>query len=460
MRRIFLKYKIKKGGNSKEMKRIIACLLALCLVLGLVGCGSSVEKETPDTQAGDNQGQATGKPQKLNMLFMSGIYADSAREITEEFKEETGLEVEVDDVPYVSLHEKIMLDFSSQAGGYDVIMLNVPWLGEALPYLEPLDPYIEKNNVDIEDFIPSILDACKWDGVQYGLPRAPTPNMMTYRTDLVETPPKTYEEYLAIAKKFTDPSKGMYGISIPGKKAQYAVQYLVRLWAMGGEVADEDWNVTILSDEANRRAMENLVETSKYADEACLSWELEESINAFLQGNAVFCEAWPTLGLIQNADNPQKSKVVGKWAIAPFPEEVTSKKQMSLHSIVISKYSKNKDAAFQWLNMLMSAEKQTQFYEQFGVLPSRSSFWQREDIKNSSIGPIGEGIKDGLPKWRIPVSAELDSIMANAVGSCMSGQMTVDEAIEFFDSELKRAIENNPPPEGSKNINAVAVKDE
>lgn len=433
------------------MKCSISCIL-LTVMLSLTACGG-VGNTAKDTSGGK---EVSGSKDTLNVLFMSGAYADSARSMSEDYKEKTGVNVEVSDVPFSSFHETAMLDFASQAGSYDVVAVNLSWLGEFAPHLEPLDQRVADSGMDVGAFIPSVYNACKWDGTLYGFPDAPTPNMMAYRTDLIDTPPDTYEKYMELAQKFNDPAHGMYGISIPGKKEQYAVLYLVRSWAMGADVADEDWNV-IVNGQVGREAMSQLGEVVKYSDPAGLSWGLEESINAFIQGKAAFCEAWPTLGIIQNADDPEKSTICGNWAIAPYPEEKTGIKQMSLWCVAVSKYSKNKDAAFNWIKEYSSLENQEKFYDQFGILPSYTSFWEQDSIKNSSIGPLGEGLKQCLTKWRIPVSAELDSIMANAVSSYMSGQMTLDKSMEFFDSELTRALKNNPPPAGSKNDTAIAI---
>lgn len=425
-------------------KRLLALLTTVCL-FPLIAC----DKQSPDIVNRDKG--------SLSMLYMSGIYADSARSLADEFKEKTGYSIQVDDVPFASYHEKAMLDITSGSGSYDVIAVNLSWLGEFAPYLEPLKSYVDRNEVDTADYIPNVLDACAWDNELYGFPLAPTPNMMTYRTDLVNTPPVTYEEYLKLAAEFHDPENNMYGISIPGKKEQYAVLYLARLWAMGADVADANWNVTV-GNEITTAAMKQLGDTMKYCDPAALSWGLEESINAFVSGNAVFCEAWPTLGLIQAADDPEKSSIIDNWAIAPFPPEATGLNQMSIWCVSINKDSQNKEAAFEWLNMYSSAEKQEEFYNTFGVLPSRTSFWERDDVKNSKIGPLGEGLKTALPKWRVPVSAELDTIMANAVSSYMANQMTLDETMDFFKSELEKAISNTPPAEGITNYNAETIE--
>ena len=80
---------------------------------------------------------------------------------------------------------------------------------------------------------------------------------------------------------------------------------------------------------------------------------------------------------------------------------------------------------------------------------SASQFRQAEAAK-------GARRKLNKDKKRI---AELDTIMANAVSSYMSGQMSLDEAMSFFSTEMKKALQNNPPPEGSKNTNAIAISE-
>lgn len=91
------------------------------------------------------------------------------------------------------------------------------------------------------------------------------------------------------------------------------------------------------------------------------------------------------------------TKIVGNWAIAPFPEEATGMKQMSIWCVAVSKYSQNKEAAFEWLKEYSSPEHQTQFYEEFGVLPSLTSFWEQPEVKDSVIGPLARDSKNVCP---------------------------------------------------------------
>ena len=179
---------------------------------------------------------------------------------------------------------------------------------------------MDKDNYKTDEFIEKVLEnSGEWQGVQTGIPNASTPQLFAYRTDLLpDGLPDTWEEYREVAKELTDKDKGMYGISVSATTGQLGGVFDYILWSMGGAWADEDWNVTIDSQET-RDALNHLKEIQDYADPSILSWGTEESIKAFLDGNAAICETWPTLGLVQAADDESQSKVAGKMGIKYNP---------------------------------------------------------------------------------------------------------------------------------------------
>lgn len=401
-------------------------------------------------------GYAAGKKENLAFIGQTGNYANSVKALAERMANDTQKVIDVYDVAYSSLHENIMLDLSSGSGSYDLVMTNASWLEECSQYFIDLGPYVKKAGIDLSKFSKSTIDACTINGVLYALPVAPTPNMMAYRTDLVKNPPKTWDEYLKIAASYTDSSKGMYGVSLPGAKAQCAVLFLVRLWSMGQDVADENWNV-IVDSPIGRKAMQHLKDTMQYADPACLTWGLNEAHAAFLQGNAVFCEAWPTLGIAQKADNPELSKIKGKWAMAPFPEDTSGVKQMSLQCFGISKNCKDIDTAFNFIKEYVSYDYQAECYKKYSTLPSLLQFYDSDSIRKSPLAALGDGFRGVcLTKWNIYASAEQDTIMTNAVGSFMAGEMDLDAVMKYYSTNLKRVLSETKPK--YKNEHAVQIK--
>ena len=108
------------------MKKRLTCGLLCVSMIASLGVSAFAEDAT---ETGDQKYAG----EKLTVLYMSGVYADAANSIKDEFEAATGAEVEVIDMPYSELHEKILLDLTSQTGTYDVIDVASQWDGEFAP---------------------------------------------------------------------------------------------------------------------------------------------------------------------------------------------------------------------------------------------------------------------------------------------------------------------------------------
>ena len=443
-------------------KKVLALLLSISMLF-CVACSGNNSNSTSGNNSAENTGTNDQRPyegETLTVLFMSGTYADAARElVVPEFEERTGAKVEIVDFPYASLHEKMLLDFTSGTASYDVVSVACQWDGEMAPFLEPLDSYIERDNFDVDDFDQNIWDnAGRWEGVTYGVPHANTPYTMAYRTDLVSEDelPTTWEEYLAIAQKYYDPENGMYGVAPAASVTQYGSVYYGRLWSLGGEWADENWNATLESEE-NRKALELSKQIIETADPACLSWGLAEASAAFAAGNAVFLEGWPTLNFWAMAQDPEQNKIGDNWALAPFPQEKTGLNTLSAWDISINAASEKKDLGWEFIKAYTDAETQFEIFQKFAILSPRISFWEREEIKSSQLYPLKDALSDSLIWWRIPASEEAKSEISVGMSAYFAGESTLEEAMAYQQEGVERALQNNPPPEGLLNKTAQIV---
>ena len=103
----------------------MALLCVAMLSTMLAGCGGSGGKSSKA------DGDKPYSGEKLTVLYMSGVYAEAAESMVDEFEEKTGATVEVVDFPYTTLHEKTLLDLTSGTGSYDVVdVCKVSWDGE------------------------------------------------------------------------------------------------------------------------------------------------------------------------------------------------------------------------------------------------------------------------------------------------------------------------------------------
>ena len=437
------------------MKKLLALLLALVMVLSMAACGASEPKEEAPAADAEAPAAEAGLPyegETLTVLYMSGVYADAARAMVPEFEAATGAKVEVVDYPYLTLHEKALLDLTSFTGSYDVIDVASQWDGEFAPFLEPLNAYVEKDNYDMSVWIDNVLANCgEWQGTIVGIPNACTPQVFAYRTDLLpDGIPDTWEGYREALAAVNDPANGVYGVTVSEVAGQLGGVFDYVLWSMGGNWADEDWNITIDSAET-RAALEHLYAIKEYSDPANLAWGVDESIQAFLDGKAAVCETWPTLGVTQKGDDPAQSKIVGNWALDVIPYEETGITLLSAWDVAIPAGSQNKDLAWEWVKMYTSYDMQNKFYDEFAIFSPRKAFWEQEKMANLSA--VREGLDYANMWWRIPASVEADSMINTIVGSYLSDQIDLEEAVAQLDAALTAALENSPPEEGIKNYN-------
>ena len=425
------------------MKKILAIALALCMVLSLCAVAASADDKP---YAG----------QKLTVLYMSGVYAQAAEAMKAEFEEATGATVEIVDMPYTELHEKILLDATSGAGTYDVVDVASQWDGEFAPFMTNLAEYIEKDSYDTSVFIQNVLDNCGiWQGEFYGIPNASTPQLFAYRTDILpDGLADTWEGYREQLAAVTDADNGFYGANISGITGQLGGVFDYVLWSMGGAWADEDWNVTIDSDEA-RAALNHLkaLNDEGIIDPNWLNWGTDESIQAFLRGDSAVCETWPTLGLVQAADDPDQSAVVGNWALSVIPQEKTGITLLSAWDVAIPAGSQNKDLAWEWIKMYTSAEKQNEFYNDFGILCPREAFWEQDGIKGTYMDTVRAALDTANMWWRVPASTEVDTMLNTEVSAYISGMQDLDTTIANMQSGIEQALMYNPVDEGIVNYN-------
>ncbi|MDY0209274.1 MAG: sugar ABC transporter substrate-binding protein [Bacilli bacterium] len=396
-------------------------------------------------------GQAE-QPKKITALYFSSTYADAAKSYVDEFKEKTGITVEIVEYPYISLYERMGLALATGDTSYDLVTVACQWDGEFEPFLEDLSDYIERDNWDEADIMQKLWQQSGiWNNRIIGIPFANTPQLISYRTDLVGTPPKTWDEFFGVCDELYDPNKGFYPIAVPGVKEQLSGLWMSVHWSLDGRWADEDWNVTIDAEET-REALRITKRWFDYADPAAPAWGLPEADAAFLNGKAAFCFAWPTLGVAVQGDNPERSKVVDKWAVAGFPAEKTGVTNLSSWDIGIPKASKNKDAAWEWIKFYTSKEKQLTNFTDFSILPSRTSVWENPVIKQSKMYPH-KAISDkgAVIWWRIPAGTMAETYVRDAVANYVTGQWDIERAVKYMEKNFKELLAKYPPAEGVKN---------
>lgn len=111
---------------------------------------------------------------QLSVLMEGHPTTDAIQKMLPDFKEATGIDVAIELVPEQDLTSKILLEFSSKSGRYDIVEDNIIYIPGFVSsnYIVPLDDKLAKypKLFDRADFLPGYLKTNVIDGKTYGLP--------------------------------------------------------------------------------------------------------------------------------------------------------------------------------------------------------------------------------------------------------------------------------------------------
>lgn len=153
-----------------------------------------------------------------------GREGEVAADLVRDFERENpGIRVRVEQLPWTAAHEKLLTAFAGNATP-DLAQLGNSWLPEfvALGALDALDASLASTpDIDPADYFPGIWDTNVVQGALYGIPWYVDTRLLFYRRDLLAqagftAPPKNWDEWMAmLAAIKSHVGPGRYAILLP-----------------------------------------------------------------------------------------------------------------------------------------------------------------------------------------------------------------------------------------------------
>jgi multiple sugar transport system substrate-binding protein len=256
-----------------------------------------------------------------------------------EFAELTGATVNVVDVPFGDLYQKLLNDFASGTNSYDVAVFAPQWMGDYVAggYLEELDARVKSDSaLDWQDIGPFFRDfSATYEGKLYTIPLDGDFQMVYYRTDLAADlglkAPTTWDEYVAFAKAVsakglkTDDGKPVFGSCIGKKKGgqsywmitSIASAYLQSQGTGQGAFFDLDTFKPLYGENPGfQKALEIYAETTKYGPADEINIDVGDTRGLWNAGQCALTIDWGDIGTLAIAEG---SKVNGKTGAVILP---------------------------------------------------------------------------------------------------------------------------------------------
>ncbi|MBA3507234.1 MAG: sugar ABC transporter substrate-binding protein [Betaproteobacteria bacterium] len=381
------------------------------------------------------------------------VWGRSLRTAIAEFeKENPDIKVRPDPVPLAQRDVKYTT--AIRAGeGPDVFALDANPVRQYIAegWVRDLSPFIQREGGSkfTSDFYPNTLLPVTVDKKIYGIPMNTVAMGLVYNKKLfdeagIAAPPKTWDEFRAVAKKLTRSSTpggpvDRWAFTVVMAPAGFDLRVSSIIRSFGGDFLTPDWQHSALNTPEVKAAFNyilDLIQVDKTIPPGVTQVDANGA-RRMLANQQIAMKIGTTWSFAEvSAMNPQ----LDGWnvlKIAPMPRQPGASKPVytTLYqkSLFINKNSKNPDAAWKLVKFLTDGPRMQRWFDDNNMLSSRRSVNEGYDkIKSSASAALVAGeIQHGaflplIPQWPQVLDAFRQNLQAAAAGSKTRDQALAD----------------------------------
>ena len=448
----------------KAVKKWASIALLLTLLLSFCACSqrapAASNGSAGSTPANTETGADRLKEQKeLNVLYCVSDFPSSLEAYNKEFEEKYGVKVNYSTLGADTYFEKMLIELSSNSDAYDSIYFFSPQFLQyaSNSWLTNMDKLIADKSItddtllDMGSFMPTGLEAGKYEGTTYALPVGMFTVLLYYRTDLFEAaglkgPPDTWEDFEKYAKILH--KDGVAGMAMRGARSTGGSEgsiwhWPMMLYAMGGDfVKDFPGDMTpVLNTPEAIKSVEyftNLLQN--YSIKSATVCNYEDITVAVQQGDvAMWIDGAP---IVKQYNHAEKSKSYGKIGVAPVPKGPSGRiSTLNAHFLGIPANAKNKELAWAYTQWSLSYDMLVKLsVEGTFPVPARTNVYDDPafmDKNNVLDGKWLSVMRETLSEFThypyrplTPEWPEVADIVSGEISNVMAGQITAAEAME------------------------------
>jgi multiple sugar transport system substrate-binding protein len=363
--------------------------------------------------------------------------------LLEKFEQENpDIDVAMTELTWNDGHEKIVVAFTSGTEP-DVLELGSDWVPE-FSSQGVLAEVTDEAAALREDYL--LWDPVLYQDKVYGFPWTLDSRAMFYNRELMrragldpDRPPETWPELLRAVQAIDALDEQTYGFGAnSGERHRLYKKFLPFLWSNDGKILSDDWQRCLLDRPESVQALEfylkltrhGMVETQKMLD------------RAFMAGQIGF---WQSGGWLISLIGKEAPDLDYGVALVPRPsrERGESRSFAGGEYLVISKRSKQRDAALRLIRFLISPEHALELTKAHkGATPAaRSAFDDPYFANDPRLSVFNKQLLTSVmppmhPKW-----VYMEEAIERAVEKAMYGKASAAEALQEATEKINELLE-------------------
>lgn len=311
--------------------------------------------------------------------------------------------------------------------------------------VEPLNKYIEKDNISLDNYANSVVKAYKLDGIQYAMPRDIDSIGLAFNKKIFDeagvaypTNDWTWEDMIKASTKIKKSLKGIYPVAfeMDGQNSYYNI-----IPQAGGFVINDDMTKSGYDDPKSIdgiKMISNLIKDGLMPSAEELS---DMDTVSLFQSNKVamfYAGSWNVQSFVTNKE------LEGQIGFVRMP---LIKKRIAVSNgigLMMSAKSKNKDAAWKLIKFLTSEESQSYLATSGTVIPALKKaepLWS-ESFKNIDTSGF---IKQLSYAYSLPTSkdaAKWRDVEEDLFKKVWAGRISPEEASLELAQKMNQALKD------------------
>lgn len=362
-------------------------------------------------------------------------------------RENPGVHVMVQQVPWSAAHEKLLTAFAGDVLP-DVAQMGNTWIAEfaALNAIASLVEMADASSViEEKDYFPGIWATNRVAGTLYGVPWYVDTRLLFYRQDILRAagivrPPRDWAEWVQAATAVkTYVGKDNFALSVPLN--EFDLQVALALQQGVPLLRDGDRYGNFSSPELVAALDFYLDFFRKGLAPASSESGMSNVWDEFARGYFTFYLSGPwNIGEFRRR---LPAEMQNNWmtAILPGPSGPGASTAGG-SSLVVFKHSEHRDMAFRLVEFLSRPDIQQQFYQLSGNLPPRRSSWRGDRLESDPyLVAFREQLERVLPTPKIPEWERIVQELRTVTERAVHEKWTAVETARELDSRIDRLLE-------------------
>jgi multiple sugar transport system substrate-binding protein len=344
--------------------------------------------------------------------------------------------------------DKLRTEFQAGGGDIDVIGADVIWPIQfaAQGWLQDLSDNFPES--EQQKFLQAPLEASIYEDGIFAVPWFTDAGLLYYRQDLLDTPPKTWEEFKEMAQSVSQEAGIPNGFVFQGSNYEGGVcNALEYIRTHGGDVLENVTSGPVIIDSpesvAGLETYRSMV-ADGVAPEAVVNYTETESVPVFGNGESVFLREWPgTYGDIQGGAYKLKGEQVG---VAPIPVAPGNESFSTLGgwNMAINAQTDMPDEAWEFVQFMTNEENLKYRAIEGGYIPGRSALLNDPEVDeaNPIVGLAKEILLDNATSR--PVTqfyGDMSLEMAEQFNAALKGDVSPQQAVKTLQESLSSIME-------------------